>query len=152
MIIELCSTYHQIQREREDLISCAAAASKAELVSQALNEMPGIQSLPVEGAMYAFPQAHGRHGQFMQIRSIYIYFFSFICICMCIYIYTVYIHIHIYIHKYMYMCICIWTGYITLNIYNKGIFMLARTHVYIYIYTCTCQCNFISLSLYIYRY
>ena len=49
----------------------------------------------------------------------------------------------------MYMCICIWTGYITLNIYNKGIFMLARTHVYIYTHVHVNAISFLSLSIYI---
>ena len=30
---------------------------QADLVTRELNAMPGVQSLPVEGAMYAFPQA-----------------------------------------------------------------------------------------------
>eukprot|EP00913_Durusdinium_trenchii_P002876 g2663.t1 len=43
-------------RERSQIL--ANLSRKADLVTRALNHMPGVQSLPVEGAMYAFPQVY----------------------------------------------------------------------------------------------
>ena len=39
------------------MLGCVHANNQqADLVTRELNSMPGVQSLPVEGAMYAFPQ------------------------------------------------------------------------------------------------
>jgi len=54
--VEGDASFALFSQERSEIL--ASLSKKAELVSQALNEMPGIQSLPVEGAMYAFPQVY----------------------------------------------------------------------------------------------
>ncbi|OLP89429.1 putative alanine aminotransferase, mitochondrial [Symbiodinium microadriaticum] len=54
--VEGDASFALFSKERSEIL--ASLSKKAELVSQALNEIPGIQSLPVEGAMYAFPQVY----------------------------------------------------------------------------------------------
>lgn len=50
------ASFERFAEERRDIL--ANLSRKADLVTWELNEMPGVQSLPVEGAMYAFPQVY----------------------------------------------------------------------------------------------
>ncbi|CAJ1401677.1 unnamed protein product, partial [Effrenium voratum] len=50
------ASYALFAQERSDVL--ANLTKKAQLVSRELNAMPGVQSLPIEGAMYAFPQVY----------------------------------------------------------------------------------------------
>ncbi|CAE7566774.1 gpt [Symbiodinium pilosum] len=54
--VEGDASFALFSEERSEIL--ANLSRKAELVTQALNQMPGVQSLPVEGAMYAFPQVY----------------------------------------------------------------------------------------------
>ncbi|CAK9086132.1 Probable alanine aminotransferase [Durusdinium trenchii] len=50
------ASFQLFEQERSQIL--ANLSRKADLVTRALNHMPGVQSLPVEGAMYAFPQVY----------------------------------------------------------------------------------------------
>jgi len=50
------ASFPLFSQERTEIL--ANLSLKAKLVTEALNEIPGVQSLPVEGAMYAFPQVY----------------------------------------------------------------------------------------------
>ncbi|CAE7548700.1 gpt [Symbiodinium natans] len=54
--VEGDASFPLFSQERSEIL--ANLSRKAELVTQALNEIPGVQSLPAEGAMYAFPQVY----------------------------------------------------------------------------------------------
>ncbi|CAK0891263.1 unnamed protein product [Prorocentrum cordatum] len=56
------------EREKNEVLK--SLQKKAVLTSEYLNSVPGISSMPIEGAMYAFPQVHLPHKYIEHSRNI----------------------------------------------------------------------------------